>query len=1069
MKLHLSNRIETLFDALCQQLAAQAKDPFAQDTLIVPSAAFQRWLTFQLAERNGIAANLGFQFLAPWLHGLVRQSEDPEPLGTAAWPWRVYELLGHPKLLREHPRLAQSLGDPAAPGAEALRWERAQQVALQLERLGVARPDWLATWRKRGLLLNGPMEAWQAAVWRAVGDDSADLLARRLPELAALPPSPRAVHLFALPHLSPLHWQALQHLGQQQALHLYVLNPCREFWFDLVSPRRLAQLQARGLADSHEIGHPLLAHWAQPTQHLLNTLSHAGLDPSEGDYTEPAAPHLLAEVQRSLLDLAPIRPEPHAADRSLELHIAHSLTRELEVLHDRLLGLFADDPSLQLRDVLVLLPDLDAAAPAIEAVFGSAAPGRRIPFEISGRSEPPLPAEVRLLLDWLDLLDSPAPASRFAALLRQAPLQQRFGLGPDADALQALQATGHHTGLDAAHAAQHGLSSAHTLQAALQRLQLAYCLPQGRSTAPLGPWLALGGDAVLATEALGALQALSQLLSAQSALWSAGLMPAEAVQALQALVALLLPPNTDPDSSHAEAARALHEAIGQVQEAWQRAGLSSRLPLARVRHALQEALHNPVRGGVPSGAVTFSSLASLRGIPARVVAVLGLDDGAWPRPSRPDPTDLLVAHPQPGDRQPRQEQRQQFLDALLSARDVLHLSHTGRSQRDGSSLPPSVLLAELMEFLPKGRHVRVEHPLQAFSTQAFDPAKELLQSFRSELLPPTLVRSEGANALSETGGAEDEAEDDPDDDTDDDTAPRAPEPPFLAAPLQPAPIPAQLSLSQLLSALQHPGKHFIRSRLGLNLPWDDAPWDDAEPFAAQRRALSQWAERAMPHAQNRPLVEELARRDPAWPSGALGESALAAQVDDLQALYLRLQSHRTQPLPAPAFSLALQLEGQACSLNVQLPDLQAPGLHLRWDLHAPRGTDALSAWAVHLALQAQYGAEAGCISLHGDGQRIAFQAVEQPLALLQNLVGALFNTLKEPLWLPPKTAWALARNEKPQGAWHGGHLFPGERSNAHWQLLLRGDRSDPLDDGRIEAATQAVFGPLMQHLEPDAA
>ena len=49
---------------------------------------------------------------------------------------------------------------------------------------------------------------------------------------------------------------------------------------------------------------------------------------------------LLAAVQNSMLalhDLAPASLPLQPADRSIELHVCHGLTRELEVLHDQLL------------------------------------------------------------------------------------------------------------------------------------------------------------------------------------------------------------------------------------------------------------------------------------------------------------------------------------------------------------------------------------------------------------------------------------------------------------------------------------------------------------------------------------------------------------------------------------------------------------------------------------------------------------------------------------------------------------------------------------------------------------
>ena len=427
MPLHaaFSNQLEALFDALCARLAARPRDPFTRDTVIAPSAAVQRWLQLRLAAQRGIAANLDTPFLAPWLHGLIREASDAEPLG-AAWPWRVYELLVHPKLLREQPRLAHSLGDPQAAGAEGLRWERAQAVAAQLERLGLERPDWLAAWRERRLVTGHADEPWLAALWRAAGDEAGDLLARRLERLRGLA-LPGPVHLFALPRIAPLHWQALR--GLQGELCLYALNPCREYWFDLVSPRRLARLRAQQQDGAHEVGHPLLALNAQPSQQQLQQLAEAGLFADEGDYREPAGDTLLARLQRGLLNLDGEAPEPAASgDRSLELHVCHSLRRELEVLHDRLLGLVAFDPGLQLADILVLCPDLERAAPLIDAVFGSMPAERSLAYAISGQAEPPLPAALQRPLAVLDLLDSAAPHAQLAGLLGAAVRRGRGGL-----------------------------------------------------------------------------------------------------------------------------------------------------------------------------------------------------------------------------------------------------------------------------------------------------------------------------------------------------------------------------------------------------------------------------------------------------------------------------------------------------------------------------------------------------------------------------------------------------------------------------------------------------------------
>lgn len=1027
-----SNQLDALFDALCARLQAAPRDPFSQDTVIVPSSAVQRWLQQRLAQQRGIAANLDLRYLAPWLHGLLRDAGDPEPLGSA-WVWRVYELLGHPKLLREHPRLSASLGEPEAPAREALRWERAQAAAALLERLGLERPDWLAAWRERRGVTGEPDEPWLAALWRAVGDDAGDLLARRLDRLAAPPPEglraaalARPVHLFALPRIAPLHWQALQRLGAHAELQLYQLNPCREYWFDLVSPRRLARLQAQGRDDAHEVGHPLLALNAQGLQQQLQQLADAGLHADDGDYREPSGDHLLARLQRSLLDLQPLAAAaPNPEDRSLSLHVCHSLTRELEVLHDRLLGLIAANPSLQLGDILVLCPDIDAAAPRIEAVFGSAPPPRFLPYAITGQTAPPLPAPLQRFLSRLALLDGPAPATLLAELLPA-------DAGDAGDTLDALQAAGLRAGLDAAHAQQHGLSPAHTLDAALQRLLLAHCLP-AQTLPPLGPWQA--APRTLPRAALAALQAFATGLRQAARATATPQVPARWTALLQQWAADWLSDGSQPSEPDADddAGRALRDAIARLAEAWQRAGLTEALPLGRVRAALLEALHDPIRGGVPTGAVTFSSLASLRSLPARVVALIGLDDGAWPRAAAPQPFDLLAAHPRAGDRQPRQEQRQLLLEALLAARDVLHLSHSGRSLQDDSPRPPSVLLAELADFVGPALP-RCEHPLQPFSPRAFDPATPPLQSFRAELLPP---------------------------------AQPGPAAPFLPGPLPRSGADAEpLSLRQLQAALRHLGRDWLQRRLGLKLPWDEAPWEPAEPFALDRLALSDWAERWAPRlTADTPDAEVLAwaATDPRWPPGALAEPALRAELPRLRAYAAAQAAWRAAPrlaLPAPlalADGSALRFDGSELRELDGRPRLRIAKFHAQ-----PGAADQLATWAAHLALQAALGPEAGAQLLHAEGL-LQFQPVAEPLPLLQHLVALV--QADTPPFLPVRTAlaWVDDGPAKAASAWRN-ERFGGESQDAHWALLRRAD--PPNDDDaldRLAPLAEAVMGPMGEH------
>jgi len=149
----------------------------------------------------------------------------------------------------------------------------------------------------------------------------------------------------------------------------------------------------------------------------------------------------------------------------------------------------------------------------------------------------------------------------------------------------------------------------------------------------------------------------------------------------------------------AEALRVVLATLGPLAQAMAEGEAKTPIPCAAARAALEDALEAQARGGMPSGSITFTALPSLRQLPYPLICLLGLDDGVFPRPERPLEFDLTPLETRPGDRQRRQDERNLFLDLILAARKGLYLSYTGRSQRDDSPLPPSILVAELLECL----------------------------------------------------------------------------------------------------------------------------------------------------------------------------------------------------------------------------------------------------------------------------------------------------------------------------------------------------------------------------------
>ncbi|HYN60623.1 MAG TPA: exodeoxyribonuclease V subunit gamma, partial [Rubrivivax sp.] len=405
LHIHFSNRFELLQALLLRHLQTGGVGVFSTQTVIVPSAAVRRALSLALADATGICANVSFPFLAQWLWQqiarLVPGVAETSPFATPQLTWRVFAAFGDAEFVARQDRLRDYLRD----ADELMRYELASRVAALLEQYLSYRPDWLQAWRagQPAALGDGARrdEPWQAALWQRIdaelglqarhpAQDFVDALQRGGSAAAQRAGLPQRVHVFALPSMPEAHMRLLQQLGRWVEVQVYVLNPCREHWFELIDRRRLAHLAASGRASGHEEGHRLLAAWGRQTQVQVELLVDLCGEGAQDDAVFEPAPgdSLLAQLQNSLLELREIEPGSIALaahDRSIELHVCHSLTRELEALQDHLLSLFVHQPSLQPGDILVVTPDLDAAAPLIDALFGTAPKERYIPYALCGR------------------------------------------------------------------------------------------------------------------------------------------------------------------------------------------------------------------------------------------------------------------------------------------------------------------------------------------------------------------------------------------------------------------------------------------------------------------------------------------------------------------------------------------------------------------------------------------------------------------------------------------------------------------------------------------------------------
>jgi exodeoxyribonuclease V gamma subunit len=769
---HRGSRTERLADVLAQQLEAQRPaNPLAAQTIVVAHPGLQRWLLGHFAQRggpqgsHGIAAN--YEMILPWqwFERTARRVLGDEALVGGAYR---HELLRW-RLLMALPALKAPEVNAYLAGDDAARrsFQLAEHLAGLYTQYLIYRPDWILAWEQSGQ----PQHDWQAVLWRQLQagihrPHRAQRSAALLQALAANPqPADAPLHVFGISHLPPDLLQALQASAQHTPVHLYFPDPCREYWSDLRSRR--FQLSQAGDPEAlyYEIGHPLLVALGRIAQDFCITLDECDAieERDELDEAEPLpdATSLLARLQSSIRCLQPelagatVREQVAAGavaaallpalriDASLRVHACHTRLRELEVLKNTLLRCLADDPALQHRDIVVMAPDIGAYAPYLAAVFGEPAQYRNDPLHIPwhladvglARAHPLMSAFAQVL----DLADSRFTVSEVLDFLDVPAVARRFAIDAGGrDALERwLRRARVAWGLDAEMKAAAGAAptAANSWQFGLDRMYAGLILGQdagvdlldGRLLDGILPLDGVWGGAV---EALGQLdRLLDELRHARDAFAQPRSLAAWSQWLLERIDALFLADLRDDAENNAlDALRRLAAGLGhQAAET----GIHEALPWSVVREAVRGALDAvPERQAFLLGGVTFCGLVPQRSIPFRVVCLLGMNEGEFPRPGNDAGLNKILAQPRRGDRDTRSEDRYLFLEALMSARDVLHISYVGEGVRDGKPRNPAAPLAELLQFLDERHGIagndeadrpwRIRHPLQPFDARYYE-------------------------------------------------------------------------------------------------------------------------------------------------------------------------------------------------------------------------------------------------------------------------------------------------------------------------------------------------------------
>ena len=854
-----SNRMEALQAQFHQLLKVNPlQSPFDKEVVLVQSPGMSQWLKIGLSENLGVAAQVDFPLPSSFIWQLYQQLLPNVPKESAFnkpnLAWKLFAIL--PTCIDEPlylPLKTYLEGDIDGQKTFAL----CEKIADVYDQYLMYRPHWIATWDSGVDTLEDvdiSIAPWQPDLWRRLVKLSkilgqsqfhrANMQGQLLSALESMDSSllPKRISLFGISAIASSQLDVFEALSKKTEVFLFFFNPSEHYWGDIIDEKTAAKINAKyakmPLVEAQQkkqtnpdeeyyfIGNPLLSSWGKLGRDYFEQLVQLDARWIDG-FIDAFDDTLLGQVQSEIYQLAfkgesltdnkewfindegklPIS----AHDTSITLSDCHTPLREVERLHDYLLNLFNQNPTLTPKDIIVMMPDVGTYSPYIEAVFGGAQGSRFIPYALADLA---IEQEKPVLSSFASLAN--LPFSRFGVsdildLLQVTQIAEKFGL--EAHEYEQihywLERVGVKWGINAEHKQSFDLPTIdlNTWQHGLNRLLLGIAMRDEQC-----PFNGIYSADEVEGMALDTLNKLVHFIDVLQD-FKAKLTPDDTLSNKAHILSELLNAVYESESDDSWDLLLLQKVLEDIAKHHDNGDYSKAVSQRIVSYLIKQGIQEKGVGQrFLVGQVNFCTLMPMRAVPFKVVCMLGLNDADYPRTVQPIGFDLVpYSKKQKGDRSRKLDDRYLFLEALLSARDNLYMSYIGRSCFDNQPRMPSTLVSELLEYI--GRSFKLSEPsdkplpdclisqqhLQPFNSQYYLPASTEQagvnnHSYNPIWLPSEAIEPKAITALDVT-------------------------PPEL------------LDLDVFIRSVCHAQESFYQQSLGLRLPQFNDIAKDEEPFS----------------------------------------------------------------------------------------------------------------------------------------------------------------------------------------------------------------------------------------------
>lgn len=1043
--LYTSNKLEKLADRLSCILREPLPDPFIKEIIVVQSGGMERWLRYELAGQLNICANFEFPFLNAFFKkifaSLFGNRENKDLFNPDILTWRIMDIISDEKSISSDD-FESVRNYICGANPELRRFQLSEKIAHVFDQYQIYRPEMILKWNQNldwPPLSSKPDYRWQKKLWGELVSKQDPAVLDRVSlfqkfrekiESGIQPDSLIRVSVFGISSIPPVYLHLLKLIGRNTDVHFFYLNPCKVDWeFALAEKEKLdiaEKFVAKEIPDEfqHFDEHnPLLASLGRHGREFLTCLTGAAdYSPDPEDFTDPGENSMLHCVQHDILLSekrnfnSSIKNDFPENDKSIRIHCCHSPMRELEVLHDSLLGFFSGDRNLKPKDIIVMAPDISIYAPLIENVFkaGEKKSGSYIPYSIADRTAPQTSSIINTFLEILSLRKSRLEASRLFDIFETEAIHKAFGVEEnEVETIKKLVGeSGIRWGKDAEHRNSLGAGSfeENSWNFGFKRLLLGYALPCDEKNSLFSGILPFDKIEGSAAVIFGKFMKFAECVFSLKE----NLETPKKISGWTAYFTTVIDNFYYSDKNSYPDIVFLKKTIKEMAENAEAAGFDRLIDSDLVSFYLKQRLNNEISGsGFLNGKVTFCSLQPMRSIPHKVVCILGMNNDDFPRQVKNLSFDLIAVKPCLCDRNRRTDDKYLFLEAILAADKHLHISYIGRDIRDGSIKPPSVAVCELRDYLAdsfglRGKsgknsedlkmvdivhrlqpfsfeYFRKDGKLKTFSSENFEAAKELLKNLRfGEKIPESQF----------FGNSSGDFQIEPPDDMEG----------FKS-----------LEIDELCRFYSSPAEYLLKRRLKIYFTGQSEEIQpDKEPFKIDSLESYQINQSILEHMKKEKLSDELfdeLRAQGVLPVGAFGKAVYNESVSGVSDF---LEKCKSLISGKKQTSLDARLAIDGFQLSGRLDDIFGES-QIFFRYANLKCKDVMKAFISHLVLSSSVSGNFETIYIANNGKiHIPANAIENPREILRMLLKHYWNGLCGPLCFIPEMSYKFER-EKVKG------------------------------------------------------